>query len=282
MQKVLISEVIPFLFRPKVKSHKGENGRLLILGGSKQYHGAPLLAAKIASKIVDLVYFVSTTENIQLMQKMKSKLCEFIALNLNQIPDYLPKAEAVLIGPGWDMSPDNQKFLHNLLNQFPQQKFILDAGGLANLDLQDLNQNMLLTPHSGEFKRLFKILPTRQNVLKMAQKYKCVIVLKGETDYVADPEKLCCNQTGEIGLTKGGTGDVLAGLIASLACKNDLFTAASLGVYVNGLAGEKLAQRVAHYYSASDLIRVIPQILAKLIQSKKHANNFNTKRLTKK
>ena len=75
------------------------------------------------------------------------------------------------------------------------------------------------------------------------------------------------NKTGNEGMTKGGTGDVLAGLIAALYCKNDVFLAASCGTYLNGLAGDELYERVGPYFNASDLVREIPRVMKKVITS---------------
>lgn len=259
-EKVGIGE-IKILHKPDKQSHKGENGKLLIIGGSQKYHGAPLLAAKIASKIVDLVYFASIPENNILIQEMKSDLCEFIALNESEILEKMPEIDSVLIGPGLDNQENLGKFTNELLKKYPEKKFVLDADALKYLDKNLLNQNVLLTPHKAEFKNLFELEPIRENIVKIAKKYNCIVVLKGAEDYVVSKEEFKINKTGNSGMTKGGTGDVLAGLISALACKNDLFLAASAGVFVNGLAGDRLKKQVGDYFNASDLIREIPNTM---------------------
>ena len=90
-------------------------------------------------------------------------------------------------------------------------------------------------------------------------------VLKGPVDYVCSPTECAYNTTGNEGMTKGGTGDVLAGLIAALACKNDLFLAACAGVYFNGLAGDQLYQRVGPFYNASDLCDQVPVVMKEVL-----------------
>ena len=100
--------------------------------------------------------------------------------------------------------------------------------------------------------------------IKKAKEYGCVIVLKGQTDIVCSPQECLYNTTGNEGMTKGGTGDVLVSLIAGLACKNDLFLAACAGVYINGLAGDELYKKVGPYFNASDLCDQIPRVLKKL------------------
>jgi len=291
-KKIGVGE-IKILQQPNSKSHKGENGKLLIIGGSKKYHGAPLLAAKIASKIVDLIYFFSVPKNNVLIQEMKSKLCEFIAINQEEILWHteqvkritksfekdnriktvkqntktkkkhfnLNQINTILIGPGLDNTEKLGIFVNQLLQKYPKKKYVLDADALKYLNKKLLSQNVILTPHQEEFKRLFNLKANKENVFKIAKKYNCIIVLKGKNDYVASTQKIKINQTGNSGMTKGGTGDVLAGLIAALACQNDLFLAACAGVFLNGLAGEQLAKKVGIYFSASDLIEEIPKII---------------------
>ncbi len=255
------SEIIS-LYKPLADSHKGDNGVLLIIGGSKKYHGAPILAAKTASRIVDLIYFSSVPENNALIKKMKSRLSEFITVSRKELAAAAKKSDAVLIGPGMGVSRETKTFVNNLLKNLGTKKFVLDADALRVVDKKLLGKNCIVTPHKGEFKILFGIEAIAKNVLAAAKKYKCVVVLKGKTDYVSDGKEIKMNNTGNAGMTKGGTGDVLAGLIAALSCKNDLFLAASAGVYINGLAGDRLKRKISYYYNASDLADEIPKVLA--------------------
>lgn len=262
--------IIKTLYKPKSSSHKGDNGILLIIGGSRKYHGAPLLAVKTASKIVDLVYFSSTQENNEFIKRMKSELCEFVAVPRNEIMRIAKLADAVLIGPGLGISQENQNLINRLFKKFPDQKFILDADALKMIKPNQLNNNCLITPHRLEFKTLFNLTANKLNVQDAAKKYFCVIVLKGKIDYLARGGKkgavdFKINLTGNAGMTKGGTGDVLAGLIAALACKNDLFLSACAGAFVNGLAGDMLKERVSYYYSASDLANEIPKAIKRCL-----------------
>ena len=93
---------------------------------------------------------------------------------------------------------------------------------------------------------------------KKAGKYSCTILLKGSTDIICDSEKCALNKTGNEGMTKGGTGDVLAGLVAALACKNDCFTATAAGAFICGLSGDELYKKVGTFFNASDLCEQIP------------------------
>ena len=262
------SEVVT-LYRPPKDSHKGENGKLLIVGGSKRFHGAPLFAAKIASRVVDLVYFSSVPENNKLIKKMKSKLCDFIAVPREEVFEVAKNADAVLIGTGLEVGGESKLLTNKLLKDVPNKKFILDADALKVLDKKLLNKNCVVTPHKEEFGILFGEKATKEEAVKMAKKYGCTVVLKGPEDFVTDGTRLKINRTGNVGMTKGGTGDVLAGLIAALACKNDLFLAACAGVFINGLAGDRLKEKVSYYYNASDLVEEIPKTIK--LQSKRRS-----------
>jgi NAD(P)H-hydrate epimerase len=99
------------------------------------------------------------------------------------------------------------------------------------------------------------------HVAAIAKKYHCIIVLKGEEDTVCSSEQCISIAGGNAGMTKGGTGDVLAGLVAALACKNELFLSAAAGSYINKKAGESLYERVGYYFNASDLANEIPKVM---------------------
>jgi ADP-dependent NAD(P)H-hydrate dehydratase / NAD(P)H-hydrate epimerase len=265
----------------KKTSHKGDNGALTIIGGSHLFHGASLWALAVASRIIDMVYYSSVKENQELTKSLKEGLYSFIAIPQNKESDYISLSDAVLIGPGMVRGSEEytgtgesgeetrQKTLH-LLKNFPQKKWILDAGALQVVELDELLglKNLAITPHEGEFNKLFKIslsgkkLEEKISIVKQkAEQTGFVIILKGEVDIVASRTKTVLNKTGNEGMTKGGTGDVLAGLIGALACTNDLFTASAAGVYVNGIAGDELYKKVGPYYNADQLADKVPQAL---------------------
>jgi hydroxyethylthiazole kinase-like uncharacterized protein yjeF len=258
--KVGVGE-IKALYKPPPDLHKGQNGRLLIIGGSQRFHGAPLLAAKIASKIVDLVYFSSTPENNEFIKNFKSELCEFIAVPRNEMEAKIEEVDCVLLGPGMGLNEETKGISEKLLKTFPKQKFVIDADPLRLISPSLLSKNSVVTPHAGEFKDLFSVFASKESAFSMARKYGSVVVLKDRTDIICSPSECKINTTGNQGMTKGGTGDVLAGLIAAFACKNDLFLAACAGTFVNSLAGDRLKKRVSYYFNASDLVEEIPKTL---------------------
>ena len=259
--KVGVGEV-KVLNKPEENSHKGGNGRLLIIAGSKKYHGALSFAIQAAGKIVDMIYIYTDKANRNIIEKLKPKQAEFISIEKEELTNIIKnKVDAALVGPGLDESGENKDLVNKLIKKYKTKKFILDATALRLADKSLLNKNHIITPHQDEFKALFGLPPTKANIKKMAKRHKATIVLKGRVDFVCNEDECKINTTGNAGMTKGGTGDVLAGLIAGLAARNDLFLSASAGVFINGLAGDRLAKRVASYYSASDLVKEIPRTI---------------------
>jgi NAD(P)H-hydrate epimerase len=128
-----------------------------------------------------------------------------------------------------------------------------------------LHLNVVLTPHAGEFKRLFGMSATAASVKAMAKKYSCVILCKGPTDYVASPTAFALNRTHHVGMTKGGTGDVLAGLTSALmASHTSPFQAACASAYLNGYAGVRLSKKMGAHFSSEDLVNELPTAAAAL------------------
>lgn len=247
------------LFKPSPGSHKGENGQLLVFAGSEKFHGPLVYAAKTASKFVDLVFVYSVEENSKLLKKAKEDLADFIPVNDKTLDEYANRVDCILMGPGIGKSVAVRSTMEKLIKDFPDKKFLLDADALGLLGSDVLNDTFVVTPHAEEFKKFFGVNPSRESAAKMAERYGCTIVLKGSIDYIRDQSECKENHAGNAGMTKGGTGDVLAGLIAALMTKNDNFLAASAGVFLNGLAGDRLAKKVSYWYSASDLVDEIPK-----------------------
>ncbi|MCL5019416.1 MAG: NAD(P)H-hydrate dehydratase [Patescibacteria group bacterium] len=286
-------EELKKLYIPRSDSHKGQNGKLAIIGGSHLFHGASLWALKVASRIVDMVFYSSVLENNEIAQKLKSELYDLIVVPREKIEDYLEEADTILIGPGLPREEglstgeeSTRSLVERLLKKFPNKKWIIDGGALTEIEpewLKLLNGNVILTPHHGEFERLFGnvILSEAKNldpsvsgkagfhqddnVVKMARGYNCIILLKGEVDIICSPQECVTITGGNAGMTKGGTGDVLAGLVAALACKNDLFLSAKSGSFINKKAGEELFEKVGLYFNASDLADEIPKAMKKYL-----------------
>src|SRR5260221_4987942 len=254
---------------PTSVSHKGQNGKLLIIAGSTLFHAASLWPLEIASKIVDMVYYSSIEENNEIVKEIKKDWRNGIVIPRNKVDQYIEEADAILIGPGLprkegeEKGDDDTKLLtEKLLREYPNKQWIIDGGSLQTINPDVLPKNAILTPHHQEFEALFGIPATEKNIQDMAKKYACVILVKGDKDTICSATSCVHVVGGNAGMSKAGTGDVLAGLVAALATKNDPFLAAKAGSYFNKKAGENLYKKVGFYFNASDLVEEIPIIMA--------------------
>lgn len=265
--------ILKKLFLPQPASHKGDNGKVMIIGGSKLFHAASFWPLEIASKIVDMVFYTSVPENNRIVEKEKEMWRNGIVVPRAKIDEYIAETDTVLIGPGLpresgtELGDDGTKDLtERLLKKYPSKRWVIDGGSLQTIDPTLIPKNAILTPHHGEFQTLFKKNGTEESVWEMAQKYNCVIVLKGETDIVCSPETCISVAGGNAGMTKGGTGDVLAGLVAALYAQNsNAFLAASCASFFNKKAAESLYKKVGVYFNASDLVGEIPTVMKDLL-----------------
>lgn len=245
------------LRKPSPSSHKGDNGKLLIFAGSPLYHGSLVLSILASIHFCDLVYVYTSKENHFLIKKLKILSPNIILLNEKTLPLFFDKMDAYLAGPGWEKNKANASILKKILKT--KKPAVIDATALHLIDKKFsrlLHQNVLLTPHFGEFEKLFSLPANIQNAKAMSKKYNCTILLKGQTDVISSPKKLKLNKIHHVGMTKGGTGDVLAGLCSSLmANHNPPFQSACAGAYLNGKAGILLSKREGNYYSSEELAK---------------------------
>lgn len=267
---------IKALHKPRPTSAKEENGQLTIIGGSSLFHGAPLLALTTASRLVDMVFFSSPKEQRGFVNKLNSSLYSFIWVPEKEVDYYIQKSDAILIGPGMmryskQITDNSQQIKVNgdgkrtkelterLLTKFPQKRWIIDAGSLQTMDEKFIPEAAILTPNRREFAMLFGMPKSMENAKIMAKKYHCIVVNKGAEASVCSPSQFKHIGMPQGGLTKGGTGDVTAGLIVAFACKNDPFLAACAGTFLVKLAAQKLSEKVANFYNADDLAKAIPE-----------------------
>jgi len=283
---------------PKKVSHKGQNGKLLIIGGSSLFHAASLWSASIASKIVDMVHYMSTVENEKIFVNLKSKFVDGIVINRKHLLDYVEEDDCILIGPGMlrgqipqknhDLSfeeileiTNESDFTHYLvrylMQNFPHKKYVLDAGALQMLDkslLSTLKKPAIITPHAKEFEKLFSKSVFNKNVEEIekivascAQVNNCTIHLKSINDYISDGKKTITVCGGNAGLTKGGTGDVLAGLVAALNTTNPQFLSCVVSSYLLKKSAEIVFESDHYWFNTSRIIDQIPKTLKHLLPS---------------
>ena len=279
------------LYKPGHNSAKGDNGQITIIGGSSLFHGAPLFALTTASRIVDMVFLASPEPSVgRVAEQIKSKLFSFIWIPWNDLTSYIEKSDAVLIGPGMmrfgreklqsdkvtelDKEGEGTKEITmKILKKFQDKKWVIDAGSLQTMDASWIPENSILTPNRKEYQILFGARVKEQESIRVedvqenAKKYKCIIVLKGPTTIVASANKVVRIEGGNAGLTKGGSGDVMAGLTVALLAKNDPFLSACAGSYVTKLAADILYKKVGTNYNSDDLANEVPLILHKTSQS---------------
>lgn len=251
----ITKNVFRALVFPKPNSHKYQNGLVLVIAGSRQYHGSLVFSAVCASRLVDLVHVCTAQENFQIIKKYSPV---FIVHDYSDATKLAKQVDVILIGPGIEKNKKMKKLVENIVSKSKNKKIVLDATALRLLKPKALHENCCVTPHAKEFEALFKMKASAENVLRAARRFHCIVVLKGKVDYVSDGARAYCNFTGNAGMTKGGTGDTLAGLIVGFAAKNDLLLSAQAACYLNGFAGDLLKKERGFMFNAEDLMERLP------------------------
>ncbi|MEE9134311.1 MAG: NAD(P)H-hydrate dehydratase [Nitrososphaerales archaeon] len=269
------------VFRSRIEdSHKGQNGVVLVVGGGWLYHGAPTLAALAALRSgVDLVLVAvpkmiapsvrAISPNLIVLPLPDAKLTKGSARRLLK---WIPQIDAAVVGPGLGNGPKDG--INILASELVSRGagIVLDADALRSEVLDHVKgRKCVLTPHLGEFKRLFGVdlgndsVDSRaKKVKKYAKQWKLTILLKGKVDVISDGNEVALNYTGSSAMTVGGTGDVLSGLLTGMMVTGaSPFKAAMAAAYVNGVCGENAAKRLGYHLTATDLIEEIPLMLKK-------------------
>lgn len=271
--------------------HKGDFGRSLLLAGSKAYIGAAYLAANACVRSgVGLVALATTTTAYQALAG-RTPEATYIPLSedingvlpdpaYNTLRERIPEMNSVLIGVGVGLSSGIRELLARLTSDntiWENRTVVLDADGITLASTIDrwweaFNGNLIITPHPGEMSRLLgisidEVQSDRVTAAETAaRRFNCVTVLKGATTLIASPDgRLRVNMLPNDALARGGTGDVLAGLVTGLAAKSDPFDAASLGVFIHSMSGRFAREELTPYaMTASDLIKYLPQAFREL------------------
>jgi NAD(P)H-hydrate epimerase len=262
------------------EAHKGDFGRLLVVGGSETFSGAPALVALAALRTgVDLAYVAAPSKTAHDIAAMTPDLITIKLdgdhLNMGNIPalkTLVEKADAVVIGPGLGLHAETKDAVKALVEvvEGAGKPLLLDADGLKAFAefKRRLKVPAVLTPHAGEYTILTgKGLPEglkekALEVQRTAAKLGAVLLLKGAIDIIANEKRFKLNFTGNPGMTVGGTGDVLSGIVgAFLAQGSDPFEAAVAGAFINGAAGDFVFEEKGYHMMASDLLEWIPKVL---------------------
>ncbi|CUR51538.1 ADP-dependent (S)-NAD(P)H-hydrate dehydratase [Nitrosotalea devaniterrae] len=276
MAKILqVQTVKSFIPSRKASSRKGENGKVLVLGGNYLYHGAPILSSLGALRAgSDLVYTCVPKINVMATRAYSPNLivvplvdAKLTRGSVQKLLGIIPKElDSATIGMG--LGIQDREALKILIASLLDRAVMLslDASTLVPEILSQINdKKVIVTPHAGEFRRLFGQSPpddTKQRsamVEKYAKENGVTILLKGPTDIISDGKQTYHNPKNIAAMTVGGTGDVLSGVVAAMLCKNkNPVQAASAAAYVNGKAGFLAQKKYGLHIVATDLLDFIP------------------------
>lgn len=283
METITASRVRSILPRRDPAGHKGDFGKLLCVCGSVGYTGAPIFASRAAVRTGAGLVFLAVPEQAWPVVAVKSEEAmpfplpetaegRLSLLAEEPIRQRAASCDAVLIGCGLGRDRQTDALVRKLLDI--DRPLVLDADGLNALDgcpeqLQRRAAPTVLTPHEGEFLRLGGDLSRGREAAAAAfsQKYGVYLVLKGHRTLVADPEgRLAVNETGNSGMAKGGSGDVLAGMIVSLLGQGcGAFDACCAAVWLHGRAGDRAAaDKGERGMTPTDLLEQIPYAMKNL------------------
>ena len=272
---------------PKQDVHKGQRGRIGVIAGSEQMIGAGILAALAAFRTgAGLVCLCSPKKALNNVNSHCPELIccpldeiENSEVTITQVTEYCRqhRFDTVVIGPGLGRGDALSHSIKHVCLTIDAMGIggTLDADALMALDVQWCrdnltSQNWVLTPHPKEFQHLFPDQCTdstdRVAQAQLASKeVEQVIVLKGYQTVVAGNDRFQINKTGNPGMATAGSGDVLSGIIATLKAQGlSVYDAASLGVYIHGLAGDAAFELMDVGLIASDIIQSLPRVIKSL------------------
>lgn len=273
------ADVRSFLPERDPYAHKGNFGKLLLLCGSTGYTGAAALAAMGALRAGAGLVYLGVPESIYAIEAVK--LTEPVVFPLPDMDGMLSEGaaevlskrldsmDAILMGPGLGQSLGVLSVVKSVLERF-RGPVVLDADGInimkAHKDiLRGRTSPTILTPHEGEYLR-FSSIPCDDRIgaaAELARDLGVIVVLKGHRTVTTDGYKCYVNTTGNPGMAVGGSGDVLAGILAGLLGQRlPPLEAAACAVWLHGAAGDLCAQELGQYAMLpSDMLHVLPRLL---------------------
>lgn len=270
--------------RPK-HGHKGTFGHALIMGGSRNYVGAPIFSAKSALQsgaglvtlaVPESIYPIAAAQNPEsLFLPLSDRNGHFDRKAIDQLSTRLDQFDSVAVGPGMGRFAGGEGVVAGLLSSLSSQSIVIDADALyllrENLNLvRTYRGHVIFTPHPGEMARLVNksVQEVEEDRLGLAanfaKEYNVFLLLKGHRSVIATPDgDVYINPFGHDALGKGGSGDVLTGLIASFLAQGappvDALVAAS---YLHARAGEEKAKTLSHYgVTPSDIVEGVKELL---------------------
>jgi NAD(P)H-hydrate epimerase len=259
-------------------SRKGQNGRVLVVGGSLDYFGSPVLVALAALRAgADLVYLLVPEKVAPVAASFAPDLIvrSFPGARLSRravplVGKLCEKADVLAIGNGLTKHPAVLASVRAAVSGW-RKPLVIDADAIMP-GIRVSSRAAVFTPHAVEFSRLFGSLPPsgrvarRAAVSALSRRLGAAVLLKGaEEDVSSDGSRVYCSRTGNAGMTCGGTGDTLAGFCAAfLAQGMEPAEAAALAAFVNGAAGDSAFGELGNSLTASDIVRCAPFVLKKI------------------
>lgn len=272
--KIIDEKILSELIERKSDSHKGDNGKVLVIGGSQHLVGAVALSAMACLRTgVDNVtvacpelcgYAINSMYPDIIVHKFKGDVLYY--KYVKELLDLSNDFDVVLLGPGLGRDKNVVKLVQYFV-RYCKKPMVIDADAIKALAGKTV-QNAILTPHKAEFELFSNNTLTLDDaangeILKEISGDN-VILLKSKVDVIADKEKIAFNETGNSAMTVSGTGDVLAGLVAGLFAQTDKkFESACMAAYVNGKIGDLLFEEKKYGLIASDFISLIPNVIFK-------------------
>lgn len=269
----------------KPDGHKGDFGKVLVVGGSVGFTGAPYLAAEAAMRTGCGLVSLGVPESIWKVEASRCISTMPFPLHdhhgmlsykaLQRIREKLSDCDVLALGPGLGRSPDVTRLVLALLQETPGP-VVLDADGInaleGHMDVLDARKGRvtILTPHDGEFARIGGDLSAGrlEAAGAFAVNHGCILVRKGYRTLTAVPQgNVLVNTTGNSGLAKGGSGDILTGIIASLLAQGATpIQAAAGGVFLHGRAGDLTASRLTAYgMTPEDVVGTLPEAIGTIL-----------------
>lgn len=278
IQKSILKKIYK---KRKPSAYKGNFGRLLIIGGSKKYSGSPAfnaLAAIASLKTgVDIVEVAAPERAANIIATFSPDMITYplkgdylTKKHLKELLNLTKDKKAIIIGGGLERRRKTLSTINHFLKRI-SPPCVIDADAIYAVakNKKLIKNNFVITPHAYEFyiltgKKVLNIpLNQKIKIIKdSASKLNTTILLKGNPDIISDGKKLAINKTGNPYLTKGGTGDTLAGIVGSLLAQgNNPFDSACAAAYINGKAGDLAAKTKKQSLLATDLLKEIPKVI---------------------
>lgn len=243
---------------PEKNSHKGMNGKLAVIAGLT-YPGAGIVSSLGAEKTgIDLLNLYTSETFVDAPVHFSPFIIPHV-LDLDLVDQQLSSADSVLIGPGLGMQESNIELISKVLSE--DVATVIDADGLKLLPLAHYSRKrpLIVTPHAKEFEIMAGMEPSEENVMRYAREHNSVVLLKGPTDLISDGNSVHRTPGGNARMSMGGTGDLLAGIVAGLLSKRmEPLHAARLGSFINKKCGERAFEKLSYWYGITDMLVEIP------------------------